>query len=96
MPFDAMKGLTEELRIREERRTRVPKRQLSEETMEDISRVLGRIERYDTVRVNFYSKGHYIEIDGEVASIDQIQAYLRIGNEKIRFEDIYTIERIES
>ena len=33
-PFDALKGLQEELRAREERRTRVAKKELSEEQME--------------------------------------------------------------
>ena len=36
LPFDALKGLQEELRIREERRTRIEKKALSEEQIERI------------------------------------------------------------
>ena len=44
MPFDAMKGLKEALVIREERHNRVEKRELSEDTIEYISSILGRVE----------------------------------------------------
>ena len=44
MPFDAMKGLNEALRAKEERRTRVERKQLSEDMAEELSRVLNRIE----------------------------------------------------
>ena len=37
MPFDAMKGLKEALRDREERHSRVEKRDLSEDTMAAVS-----------------------------------------------------------
>ena len=37
MPFDAMKGLKEALRDREERHSRVEKRDLSEDTMAEIA-----------------------------------------------------------
>ena len=91
MPFDALKGLQEELRIREERRTRVKKKTLSEEQIEKISRTLSRVEEDSKVDVCLYSKGHYISIEGYVSEINQIYEYIKIGNEKVFFDDIYKI-----
>ena len=53
MPFDALKGLQEELRIREERRTRVTKKTLSEEQIERISAVLAKIRQGSQIEITF-------------------------------------------
>lgn len=91
VPFDALKGLQEELRIREERRTRVKKKTLSEDQIEKISRVLSRLEEGSKVAICLYSKGHYIKIDGYISEINQIYEYIKIGNEKVFFDDIYKL-----
>ena len=91
VPFDALKGLQEELRIREERRTRVKKKTLSEDQIEKISRVLSRLEECSKVAICLYSKGHYITIDGYISEINQIYEYIKIGNEKVFFDDIYKL-----
>ena len=95
MPFDALKGLQEELRIREERRTRVKKKLLSDEQIDRISRVLSRVSRGSKVAISLYSQGHYISIDGYVTEVNPIYAYIKIGNEKVFFDDIYKIAIIE-
>ena len=95
LPFDAMKGLTEALRAKEERRTRVPRRQLSDEVAEEISTVLGRVEPHSDVRVKFYSRGHYIDLEGTVLSKDIVYRFIKIGNEKIYFDDILKIKIID-
>lgn len=96
MPFDALKGLNEALRDREERRTRIAKKQLSEEMVEEISRVLERVEPRSEVRIKFYSKGHYIDLQGTVLNKDIIYRFLKIGNERIYFDDILKIRIIEA
>ena len=96
MPFDALKGLQEELRIREERRTRVKKIELSEERMDEISSILTKVDRYARVSVQFYSNGHYLKIESEVSEINSIYRFIRLGESKIYFDDIYSIEIIES
>ena len=88
LPFDALKGLTEALREREERRTRVEKKQLSEDMAEELSRTLSEAEVGALVRITFYSDGHYLDIEGTVTEIDAIYRRLCIGGERIRFEDI--------
>ena len=96
MPFDALKGLQDELRIREERRTRVKKIELSEERMEEISTTLAKVNRYARVAVQFYSNGHYLNIESDVKEIDSIYRFVRLGESKIYFDDIYSIDIIES
>ena len=91
VPFDALKGLQEELRIREERRTRVKKKTLSEDQIAKISRVLGRVEQGSNVAICLYSKGHYITIEGVISEVNQIYEYIKIGSEKVFFDDIYKI-----
>ena len=96
MPFDAMKGLQEELRVREERRTRVKKKEITEEQIERISRVLSRLRKNSTVAITLYSKGHYISIEGEVTEICHTGEYIKIGNEKVFYDDIYKIAIIDA
>ena len=50
-PFDAMKGLQEALRDREERHARVERHDISEEQIEKNSEVLSRITKGTRVRV---------------------------------------------
>ena len=95
MPFDALKGLQEELRIREERRTRVNRKILSEEQIAKIAKVLSRVRQGSRVAICLYSKGHYIRIDGDVTELNEIYEYIKIGNEKVFFDDIYKIAIIE-
>ena len=45
MPFDALKGLKEALKAKEEKLTRVAKRELSEEQQEILSEVITQLEK---------------------------------------------------
>ena len=89
LPFDSLKGLQEELRKREERRTRQPKRLLSEERKEEISSTLLRLTKGAKIRIAFFLDGHYPEIEGEVSELNFPLKYLMLGNEKIFFDDIF-------
>ena len=51
MPFDALKGLKEALKDREERRTRVPKIELSDDMADELSRVMARVELCSVIRI---------------------------------------------
>ena len=95
MPFDALKGLQEALRVREERRSRVDKRMLSEDMEDELSRVFQRVQRGSRVRITFYLNGHYVDVEGDVATIDEIYRYIKIGTQKIFFDDIYSLKIIE-
>ena len=95
MPFDALKGLKEALKEKEERRTRVDKKQITEEVIEAISKVLQKIEPGYKIRIVFYAKGHYIDLQGTVVEKNVIYRFLKIGNERIYFDDILKIKIID-
>ena len=95
MPFDALKGLQEELRKREERRSRVEKKVLSEEREEKLSSELLKVRKGARIRLIFYSNGHYLDLEGDVVEVNYTYHYIKMGNEKIFFDDIYEIITIE-
>lgn len=91
-PFDALKGLQEELRSREERRTRVTKRELGEEQEEEISMELAKIYKRSEIDVTFYRGGHYYSLQGTVIEKNDIYKYLIVGQERIYYTDIYELK----
>lgn len=94
MPFDALKGLKEELKLREERRLKVEKTELTDEMIEEISSKLYQIEKNSKISITFFYNGNYVDLDGYVTSIDKIYKYLVINEEKIFFENIYSLKII--
>ena len=67
LPFDALKGLSEELQSRIEKRMRVPKHEFSDEKKEELSKTLVRVDKGTVVRIKFYLNGHYIDIEGKLS-----------------------------
>ena len=91
-PFDALKGLQEELRMREERRNRVAKKEVSDEKTEEISKELIKIQKGSNVEIVFYRNGRYYELTGYVFAKNDTYKYLIIGEEKITYDDIYELK----
>ena len=91
-PFDALKGLQEELRMREERRNRVFKKEVSEERAEEISRELIKLQKGSNVEIVFYRNGCYYELTSYVFAKNDTYKYLIIGEEKITYDDIYELK----
>ena len=92
MPFDAMKGLKEALAEREERHSRVEKRELSEDTIEHISTMLSRLEVGMEATIEHYRACHDVVSKGIVKGIDLVYKYVLLNAEKIYFENIYDIK----
>lgn len=90
-PFDALKGLQEELKMREERRNRVSKKEVSEEKARVISQELLKIQKGTHVEIVFYCSGRYYELKGCVAIKNDMYKYMVIGEERIAYDDIYDI-----
>lgn len=90
-PFDALKGLQEELRRREEKRLREPRRTLSEEEAERLSRRISRLQKGSFAEITFYEGGHYITRRGEITVLDPVFLFLFLDEKKIFFADIYRI-----
>ena len=94
-PFDAMKGLQEALRDREERHLRVERHDISEEQEEHNSEVLAKLTRGMHVRLDYYSAFHDVSSEGIVTDINTVYRFLKLGTEKIFFCDIYDISITE-
>ena len=90
-PFDAMKGLTEALRDREERHSRVARHEISEEQAEENSRAILKLERGMTVEVYCHHAFHDVIIRGRVTGLDLARKKLSLDGENILFDDIYAI-----
>ena len=94
LPFDAMKGLQEALRDREEKHSRVEKREISEEAVERNSAVIAKLEKNSRVEIECYRAFHDVVVQGRVTELSTVFKWLRLDGEKIFFDDIYTIELI--
>ena len=95
LPFDAMKGLKEALEKKEEKACRVEKKELSDDEKEEISEALIKLNAGDRVEITFYYLGHYLTLEGTIIKKDVTYKFLKIGNEKIFFDEIYSIKRVE-
>ncbi len=92
LSFDALKGLKEELKKREERHTRVEKTEISDEAREEICSTLAVIAKGAEVKIIFYYLGHYIETTAVVEKINFNEKTISFGGNKILFDDIYSIK----
>ena len=90
-PFDAMKGLKEALRDREERHSRVARHEISEEQAEENSRVILKLERGMTVEVYCHHAFHDVIIRGRVTGLDLARKMLSLDGENILFDDVYAV-----
>lgn len=90
-PFDAMKGLKEALRDREERHARVARHEISEEQAEENSRAILRLERGMEIEVYCHLSFHDVVKRGVVTDLDLALRKLKLNGKNILFDDIYTI-----
>lgn len=93
LSFAALKGFEEALREKE--KVVVAKKEMSEEKKMTISYRLNQIMKNDMVKVVYYDKTEYVEIQGMVSKIDPIYQELDVVKTKISFNDIYEIRIIE-
>lgn len=90
-----MKGLKEALKDREERHSRVERRDLSEEAIEQNSRVFAKLDKGSWVKIDCYCAFHDVTKEGRVTEISLPFQYLKLDGEKIFFDDIYKISITE-
>lgn len=89
MAFDALKGLQEELRKKEEELEQ--KRELSENTLEELEKKINSIDVGNIVKINYYNRNKYIEIQGELKEIDYIKKNIKVNEKIIKINDIVEI-----
>ena len=87
-----MKGLKEALRDREERHSRVAKRELTEEEAEANSRTILKLERGMEIEVFCHLSFHDVLKRGVVTDLDLALRKLKLNDKTILFDDIYAIE----
>lgn len=95
MPFDTMKGLQEALRDREERHSRVEKHDISEEQMEQNSIEISKLAKGSKVQMSYYCHFHDVARSGTIDAVSCPYRFLILDEEKIYFDDIYTITIID-
>ena len=90
LPFDALKGFQEALREKEIEYEE--RKELSEETLNDLDNILNRIEIGSIVKIKYYKNRKYNEIQGTVTKIDYIKKKIQIENENnINIADIINL-----
>ena len=77
LPFDALKGLQEALREKEVEYEE--KKELSEDTLNDLNNKFNQIDNGSFVKITFYKNGKYSEIKGRVTNIDYIKKKIQIN-----------------
>lgn len=92
MPFDALKGLREELKKREEKYLKEPKKELDDQKKMKLSQRIAVLKKGDEIKIVFYYDGHYIELNDTIQAINTAYKYLKICDNKIAFDDLYDIE----
>ncbi|MCQ2427461.1 MAG: YolD-like family protein [Clostridia bacterium] len=97
LPFDAMKGLSEALRDREERHLREEKRELSEEQENVLSKQLSRLREGMTVRIYCYVAFHNVYITGKIEEFNPTDKFILLAGaaDKLWFENIYSVKITE-
>lgn len=94
LPFDALKGLQEALREKEVELDE--RKELSEESIEELSNKLQMVERGNKVRLVYYHQRKYRQIEETVIDIKVIQKKLILeGDLRINFADIIYVEIID-
>lgn len=93
-PFDALKGLSEAIKLKEYEHERVQKNNLSEDEILRISKILSKIKRGDTIFVKYFFDGYIKEITGS-AKIFICEGYLLVSDIEINFNDILDIKIIK-
>ena len=88
MPFDALKGLREELKKREEKRLLVDREELSDEKAESMGYDILKAEKGDTVKIKFFNKGRYVSEEGILTEKNFVYKFVAVNGKKIFFDDI--------
>ncbi|MBQ3048109.1 MAG: YolD-like family protein [Clostridia bacterium] len=94
MPFDALKGLSDALKMKEYEHDRICKKDLSEEKIFNISNTLLNIKKNDLISVEYFCDGHYLNICGRCL-VDIANKKIIVSQVQIDFDSIYDIKKID-
>ena len=90
-PFDALKGLSDALRLKEYQREREIKGDITEELAIKMSNVLLNLEKGDTLVIKYYENGKNKTLCGS-AKVFSAERYIKINGKNIDFDSICDLE----
>ncbi len=93
-PFEALTGLRKALREKEIEHERTERVEVSEDRAERVERALKKAERGVIARVTYYDSGYYVAVEGEITEHDRVFRYIKIGDGKMFYDDIYDVRII--
>ncbi len=93
LPFDALKGLRDAIKIKEYEHERISKGDLSEDMINKISDIFMNYERKNTYKVKYFIDGRYEYIEGQM-KLNPTNRFIIINDIKISFDDIMDINII--
>ncbi len=91
-PFDALRGLREALKRKEEEKERCERKELSEEMLSELEGVLSELSAGDLAEITFYHEGKYVRLRGRVKRIDPVRRQLEVEEGKIPFRDLFSVK----
>ena len=91
-PFSALKGLEKAFAEKRRALNFAEKAKLSEEMQQHINDKLNKLKINSFVTIKYYNLGEYLTIMGHITLIDNFNKALIIGDEKIKFDDIFDLE----
>lgn len=94
LPFDALKGLKEALRIKEYEHERLKEKDISEEKAKNISDALMNIEKNTIVMATYFNDGYYIDIKGK-AKLFIESNIIQIDDIKINLDQLFDLKIIK-
>ncbi len=91
MPFDALKGFREALKMKEFEQEIVQKKDITEEQAKKLSHTILNIKKNQKVEITFFEKGVYITKDGN-AFVNIFENYILLDGKKILFDNVFDIK----
>lgn len=93
MPFDALKGLKEALRLKEYKHEKIQMGDLPEEEIEEISKILSSLKKGDSVNVSIFDDGYIKNISG-IIKLDLEKKSFSIENQTYLLEQLIKINKM--
>ena len=93
VPFDALKGLRDAIKLKEYEHDQIEKGILSEDQIYEISNILLNLDDNSVVAIEYYEDGYYLNEQGK-AKLDTINNKITINGKEILLDNIHNIKFI--
>lgn len=88
--FDSLKGFREIIKQKE--RIIVPKRELSNDDLELLDRIIHKVQPGMIIKVIYYNQDQYVQFKGKVVKLDFENKKIQIVKKTLNLNDIAEIE----